>query len=229
MQGDDDSPATYASPPCFMHEVDPVYLGLPEAADFQTCKDVERWRKSERKRLIDERLAVPAGVRSRHGEAIAAGVLAEIGSVRGLIVSAYWPFRGEPDLRPLQQQVAEGGGRMALPVVVEKGRPLEFHLWQQGGALARGIWNIPVPAERAPCRPDVVIAPVVGYDADCYRLGYGGGYFDRTLAVLPKKPRVIGVGFRQARLPTIYPLPHDVPMDAVVTETGIVRPAARVL
>lgn len=221
---DDDIPATFASPACFMHEVDPAYMGLPGPLDLQAWKDVSRWRKAERVRLIAGRLAVPAEKRERQGKAIAAGVFAEIGDVRGRIVSAYWPFRGEPDLRPLLQQIAADGGRTALPVVVETGRPLEFHLWQEGDALSRGAWNIPVPAEHRPCTPDIVLAPVVGYDPACYRLGYGGGFFDRTLATIPTRPRVIGVGYGASKLATIYPQMHDIAMDVIVTETGTIRP-----
>jgi 5,10-methenyltetrahydrofolate synthetase len=224
MIDDEDQPATLASPACFMHEVDPAYLGLPGPLDLQTWTDVARWRKSERERLIAERLAVPAEVRARHGEAISAGVLDEIGDVRGRIVSAYWPFRGEPDLRPLLAEVTARGGRTALPVVIEKGRPLEFHLWQAGDALGRGVWNIPIPAEPRPCAPDIVLAPVVGFDPACYRLGYGGGFFDRTLAALPARPQVIGVGYSAARLATIYPQAHDIAMDVIVTEAGTVHP-----
>lgn len=221
---DDDRPATFASPACFLHEVDPAYSGLPGPLDLQAWTDVNRWRKKERERLIAARLAIPAETRAARSEAIAAGVLAEIGAPEGRIVSAYWPFRGEPDFRPLLAEIVARGGRTALPVVVEKGRPLEFHLWQAGEELGRGVWNIPVPAAHRPCLPDIVIAPVVGYDPACYRLGYGGGFFDRTLAAMAKKPRVIGIGYSAARLSTIYPQMHDIPMDLIVTEAGILRP-----
>lgn len=221
---DDDIPATFASPACFLHEIDPAYSGLPGPLDNQAWTDVNRWRKAERERLITERLAVPAVARLAHGEGIAARILEEIGDLEGRIVSAYWPFRGEPDLRPFLQTVNERGGRTALPVVVEKGRPLEFHLWQTGEPLGRGVWNIPVPAEARPCRPDIVLAPVVGFDAACYRLGYGGGFFDRTLAGMAVRPSVIGLGYSGARLATIYPQLHDIPMNMIVTEAGIVRP-----
>jgi 5,10-methenyltetrahydrofolate synthetase len=109
-------------------------------------------------------------------------------------------------------------------VVVEKGQPLVFRVWAPGDPLERGVWNIPVPAAGPAITPDVVIAPVVGFDPDCYRLGYGGGYFDRTLAALPSRPMVIGVGHSTARLATIHPQPHDIPMQAIVTELGIVEP-----
>ncbi|KQV39945.1 MULTISPECIES: 5-formyltetrahydrofolate cyclo-ligase [unclassified Rhizobium] len=220
---DDDIPATFASPACFMHEIDPAYAGLPGPLDLQTWKDVHRWRKAERERLIAERLAMPAALRLAGDEAIATRLLDEIGDVAGRIVSGYWPFRGEPDLRPLLQAICARGGRTALPVVVEKGRPLEFHLWQAGEPLARGVWNIPVPAVHRPCRPAIVIAPVVGFDQAGYRLGYGGGFFDRTLAALRPCPFVIGVGWAAAKLATIYPQLHDIPMDMIILETGVIR------
>nr|WP_298099984.1 5-formyltetrahydrofolate cyclo-ligase [uncultured Shinella sp.] len=223
---DDDRPATFASPACFLHEIDPAYAGLPGPLDAQAWTDVNRWRKAERERLIAERLAMPVAARLAHGDAIAARVLDEMGDVTGRIVSAYWPLRGEPDFRPFLEEVTARGGLTALPVVVEKGRPLEFHLWQTGEALSRGVWNIPIPAAPNPCRPDIVIAPVVGFDAAGYRLGYGGGFFDRTLAAMSPKPRVIGIGYSGSRIATIYPQPHDIPMDIVVTEAGIVRPQA---
>lgn len=223
---DDDKPASLASPACFLHEVDPAYAGLPDPTDPRDWPQVHRWRTAERERLIAARLAMPAGTRAAFGEAIAAHVLAEIGAAEGLVVSAYWPFRGEPDLRPLLETLAASGGRTALPVVIAKGQPLEFHLWQAGDPLERGVWNIPVPAARNPVLPDIVLAPVVGYDPACYRLGYGGGFFDRTLAVLPRKPRVIGFGYTAARCTSIHPQTHDIAMDLIVTESGVVRPYA---
>ncbi|MBW8298610.1 MAG: 5-formyltetrahydrofolate cyclo-ligase [Hydrogenophaga sp.] len=220
---DDDAPRSFASPACFLHEIDPVYAGLADPPDMTAWADIKRWRTSERQRLIAERLAVPVEIRTAAGEAIAARVLAEIGDVEGRVVSIYWPFRGEPDLRPLMEEIARLGGRTALPVVVEKGLPLEFHSWQSGQPLTRGVWGIPFPAEKRPCIPDLVIAPVVGYDHGCYRLGYGGGFFDRTLAAMQARPKVVGVGYSTAKLSTIHPQKHDIPMDLVVTEAGTAR------
>jgi 5-formyltetrahydrofolate cyclo-ligase family len=107
--------------------------------------EVVQWRKAERQRLIGERLAMNGDVRRRRGDQIAASLEKVIGDVRGLIVSAYWPFRGEPDLRGFMAAVSARGGRCALPVVVERGKPLVFRLWSPGEPLARGVWNIPVP------------------------------------------------------------------------------------
>lgn len=216
---DEDEAPGYASPPCFLHEVDPAYMGAGPAGDLRTRQDVMRWRKAERQRLIEARLALAAAERRRLGGLVAARLAEEIGDPQGLTVSAYWPIRGEPDLRPLLEDVAARGGQGALPVVVAQGRPLVFRAWAKGEPLEPGVWNIPVPREGAEVVPDVVIAPVVGFDGACYRLGFGGGFFDRTLAALPRRPRVIGVGYELAALATIYPLPHDIAMDAIVTES----------
>lgn len=180
--------------------------------------DVARWRKAERTRLIDLRMTLSAEERAGRSQRIAAGLDAAIGSPEGRIVSGYWPFRGEPDLRDWMDRVRRRGGRIALPVVVAKGQPLEFRCWSPGDKLERGVWNILVPAQGPAVLPDVVIAPVVGFDSARYRLGYGGGFFDCTLAAMQGKPLVIGIGYREAAIATIYPQPHDIPMDVIVTD-----------
>jgi len=209
-------PADYASPPCLMHDTEAG--GSPEPAGDLAWRDVARWRKGERARLIEERLAVSADVRAAMATRISAGLDAAIGAIAGRTVSLYWPFRGEPDLRPWMASVISRGGRVGLPVVVEKARPLVFRAYAPGDRLEKGVWNIPVPAEGETVLPDIVIAPLVGVDPGRYRLGYGGGFFDRTLAALPGTPLAIGVGYETQRIPTIYPQPHDIPMDLIVTE-----------
>lgn len=187
--------------------------------------EVMRWRKAERARLIAARLAVPSRVRKSFGERIARLLEEAIGDPAGLTMSTYAPFRGEPGLTALIESVLARGGRHALPVVIERGRPLVFRLWAPGEPLERGIWNIPQPPACAEVAlPDVVIAPFVGFDGECYRLGYGGGFYDRTLASMPKRPRVFGIGYAHAALATIYPQPHDIAMSAIVTEDGILIP-----
>ena len=216
----------YASPACFLHEVDPDYLGYPPEPDAQQRRDVARWRKAERERLIALRLAVDPATRQEETGRIAQGLDGTIGEVAGRIVSAYWPFRGEPDLRRWLERIHARGGRCALPVVVGKARPLVFREWRPGAPLSRGVWNIPFPAEGQEVAPDIVIAPLVGFDRGGYRLGYGGGFFDRTLAAMAPKPLVLGVGSSRLAIPTIFPQPHDVPMDAIVTEKAVLpRPS----
>jgi 5-formyltetrahydrofolate cyclo-ligase len=217
--------ASFASPPCFMHEADPAYSGL--TVDPRQSMDVARWRKAERERLIAARLALPIDVRTEHARLLARDLDHLIAAITTApVVSLYWPFRGEPDLRPWMEAACARGVRVALPIVVEKAQPLVFREWQPGCTMARGVWNIPYPENGTPLEPGIVIAPLVGFDPAGYRLGYGGGFFDRTLAALTAKPVAIGVGHPVCAIPTIYPQPHDIPMDWIVT--GVEAPRQRV-
>ncbi len=213
---DDPEFAEYSSPPCFLHELTADYRVAEKPAP--EWADVACWRKAERKRLLDERLDLTVDERQARSARIVANLDRVVPSLAGRILGIYWPFRGEPDLRNWAIRAMEAGARIALPVVVEKHKPLEYRLWSPGDPLERGVWDILVPVEGAVVHPHVVIAPVVGYDGGNYRLGYGGGFFDRTLAVLPGKPLKIGVGYAQSKLPTIYPQPHDIAMDMIVTD-----------
>ncbi|MGH9552936.1 MAG: 5-formyltetrahydrofolate cyclo-ligase [Terriglobales bacterium] len=143
--------------------------------------------------------------------------------LRAACIGFYWPFKGEIDFRPLVCSLLSLGAEAALPVVTEKRQPLEFWSWRPRMKLQRGIWNIPIPGERCTVQPTVLLVPLVGFDRAGYRLGHGGGYYDRTLASLVQKPLSIGVGYDLGRLQTIHPQPHDIPMDAIVTERGVER------
>jgi 5-formyltetrahydrofolate cyclo-ligase len=189
---------------------------------------VRGWRKAERDRLVAARLALPRAEREAANAAIATALAALTHRRAGRLVGFYWPFKGEFDPRPLARQLVGQGIRVALPVVVEKKAPLVFREWRPGIRMVPGIWQIPVPADGPPVLPDLVWAPVVGFDPAGYRLGYGGGYYDRTLVVARPRPVAIGIGYERQRLATIQPQPHDIAMDAIVTEAGAVfeRPAA---
>lgn len=217
-EDDEDLPASFASPPCFLHELDPGFAVLRSGSDPLLRPDVLRWRKSERDRLIRERVAIPPAERRALTVRIATALDEVLGSLAGVTVGVYWPMRGEPDLRPWMERVAERGGFCALPVVVQKRAPLAFRTWRRGERLEPGFWNIPVPAAGREVTPAVVIAPLVGFDRACYRLGYGGGYFDRTLAQID--PVAVGVGFECGRVASVHPQPHDKPMHWIVTEAG---------
>ena len=212
-------PRGYASPACLAHELDADYTGGAEPGP----RELARWRRGERERLIAARLAVPAAERAAVAEGVARALDEMVEPGPGAVISAYWPFRGELDLRGWLERAVARGATAALPVVVAKGRPLVFREWRPGAAMARGVWNIPIPAEGAEVIPDVVVAPLVGFDPGCYRLGYGGGFYDRTLAAIPRPRLVIGVGLPLAEIRTIHPQPHDIPMDAVVTGEDRVR------
>jgi 5-formyltetrahydrofolate cyclo-ligase len=178
------------------------------------------WRKAKRLELLEMRMAVPSAQRDTWSAQIADHLLEQILASGAKIVSAYWPIRGEPELRPLLRALAEHGVRTALPVAIALRQPLVFREWKSGDRLERGLWKIPFPADGAVVIPDVVISPVVGFDPANYRLGYGGGFFDRTLAILPERPLVLGVGYSMAAIPTIHPQPHDIAMSRIVTERG---------
>lgn len=137
-------------------------------------------------------------------------------------VAAYWPIGGELDLRPLMSELHGNGTSVALPVIVAKGAPLVFRRWSPDEPMVQGEWRIPVPAPASPTlHPQVLLIPLVGWDPAGYRLGHGGGYYDRTLATLEPRPLAIGVGLEAAHLETIHPQPHDVPLDVIVTERGV--------
>lgn len=188
----------------------------PRPGKDSAWSEVSAWRAAERERLIRMRLDLGAENRERRSRDIATALDSAIGEVRDRIVGTYWPFRGEPDLRSWGESVIARGGRLALPVVLEKNTPLEYRIWSPGDPLERGVWNILIPSRKTVVRPDVVIAPLVGFDEARYRLGYGGGFFDRTLAAMQPGPMTIGVGYRECRMPTIHPQPHDIAMDAIV-------------
>jgi 5-formyltetrahydrofolate cyclo-ligase len=189
---------------------------------MENWEEVRKWRRLMRTELLSRRMAIPRG--ENETVRLVRDLICEDFSELGhACIGFYWPFKGEIDLRHIVQGFQERGAEVALPVVVERQHPLEFWLWHPGMKLERGIWNIPIPRERNPVRPTFLLVPLLGFDAAGYRLGYGGGYYDRTLASLDPKPVTIGVGHELGRLETIYPQPHDMPMDVIVTGTGISR------
>lgn len=188
--------------------------------------DVARWRKAERTRLRAERLDLSAEDRAAVARAIAVHldriVEDRFGGPAGHVISGFWPIKAEPDLRFWMESLHARAARVALPVVEVPSTPLVFRAWQPGARMERGHWNIPVPAAGAErLMPAIALAPLVGWDGEGYRLGYGGGYFDRTLAAARPRPFVIGIGLQSSRLATIVPQPHDIRLDAIVTEAGI--------
>ncbi|HTT79690.1 MAG TPA: 5-formyltetrahydrofolate cyclo-ligase [Stellaceae bacterium] len=183
---------------------------------------VKRWRRGERERLVAWRQAAPAADRRRWSERIEAALRVAIGERPGAL-GVYWPFRAEFDPRGLIDWAVAAGRTVALPVVIDKAGPLEYRAWRPGEPLVDGVWRIPVPERREIVAPTVVLAPLVGFDRAGFRLGYGGGYFDRTLATLQPRPLAIGVGFAAQELATVYPQPFDVAMDLIVTEAGTRR------
>lgn len=218
-------PGRYASPPCMAADVAPEYFD-PLATNPQQAIDVARWRKAERKRLLTARQAMRVADRQAASAALAERlsdlIANRLGGAAGRILSAYWPIKGEPDLRNLMAELHGKGVILALPVVETRFAPLVFRRWTPETRMVRGDWNIPVPPDTAErLIPDIALAPVVGWAQGGWRLGYGGGYFDRTLASLAPRPVTVGIGLQAACLPSIYPQPHDIPLDFIVTEAGL--------
>lgn len=189
-------------------------------ADFS---DLKAWRKSQRERLVAARMALaPAFVESARRR-IDAALLRSFPGLATSRLAFCWPIRNEYDARHLVRTLRERGALTALPVVVAPKQPLVFREWHPGVKLERGPLDIAYPAGSPEVVPTAVLLPMNGWDDGGYRLGYGAGFFDRTLASLAKKPVVIGTAYEIAHLETIHPQPWDIPLDYVVTERGVYR------
>jgi 5-formyltetrahydrofolate cyclo-ligase len=198
-----------------MHEVE--RLAPPRSGNWE---DIKAWRKQQREMLLKGRVQDPEERRLRSAPILEqlAVELRALAGARLPILGIYWPFRSEIDVRELAHQHLEAGGIVALPVVAEKNAPVQFWRWRPEVPMSRGLYNIPIPGEREEVAPDVLIAPLVGFDRQGYRLGYGGGYYDRTLAASQPRPRTLAIAFAEAELETIYPQPHDIPMSRIITD-----------
>jgi 5-formyltetrahydrofolate cyclo-ligase len=183
--------------------------------------EIKVWRKQQRAELIAQRVALEAERRLQMNAAITAHIEAGFTALAGMTIGFCWPFKNEYDARFVIRHFRDLGAAAALPVVIAKATPLQFRAWWPGAPMSKGVYDIPIPDGTPLVMPDAAIVPMNGFDAQGYRLGYGGGYFDRTLDAASPQPLAIGVAFELAGLPTIRPQPHDVPMDFVVTEAGI--------
>jgi 5-formyltetrahydrofolate cyclo-ligase len=206
-------------------------IGLPQGGDRsksgarlnneQTWPQTREWRKQQRAALIERRVAVPQETLAQWSAAITALIESGFPMLAGMTVGFCWPFKHEFDARFAIRHFRDRGATAALPAVVEKAAPLQFRKWWPGAPMKPGVYDIPVPDGTEIVAPDAAIVPMNGFDEQGYRLGYGGGYFDRTLSAIAPRPLAIGVCFEFARLPTIFPQPHDIAMDFVVTEAGL--------
>ena len=181
-------------------------------------------KAAARRQARARRQAIPAAARAAAGLAAADHFMTTIPLPAGAVVSAYWPLSDEFDSRPLLDALEKAGYRLALPVVIGAGKPLSFRLWRHGDDMAESSFGVlePLP-DAAEVTPGVLVVPFLAYDAQGFRLGYGGGYYDRTLRALrrsPPGPLAVGLGYA-AQLMT--ELPHDgndEPLDWLVNEQG---------
>jgi 5,10-methenyltetrahydrofolate synthetase len=183
-------------------------------------KELVEWRKAQRAELLARREAVPAALRAQWNEAVTRLLVEGFAALADGVIGFCWPYKGEVDTRFFIYEMRKRGAKAALPAVIAKKEPLEFREWWPGAPMAPGVFDLPVP-QTAAVRPHALLIPPVGFGTRGYRLGYGGGYFDRTLAAMQPQPLKIGVAFEISRMETIHPQPHDVPMDFIVTERFI--------
>lgn len=225
-----DAPRGYASPPCYQHELDPDYVGHTDAdrhdvpGDPESWEAIRQWRVKTRARLKSYRDNLTEIERKGTADAITRH-LHESGLLTGHHgIGFYWPMASEIDLRPMMTDLALNGIELALPVIVGAGKPLEFRRWHPDDVLDdNGTWGIPAPSGQPEVAVTLLLVPTLGFDNAGHRLGHGGGYYDRTLGVMNPRPTAVGIGYEACRLPTIYAQPHDIPMDAIVTDCGVIN------
>jgi 5,10-methenyltetrahydrofolate synthetase len=181
------------------------------------------WKASLRKQLLAKRQAVLDADRKRWQAAITQHLVEGFPQLAGMTIGIYWPYLGEFDPRHALRHFRDRDATAALPEVVQKAAPLQFRSWWPGVPMGRGAYGIPVPLGTALVVPQALLIPPVGFDALGFRLGYGGGFYDRTLASLAPRPLTIGVAFELSRVDSIWPQPFDLALDYVVTERGVFK------
>ena len=179
---------------------------------------LEAAKRAARQIALARRRRLDPGVA---GLALASHVLRGFDWPADAVVSGFWPIGQEIDIRPLLNLLHEKGNQIALPVTPEKGEALTFRLWTPGARLAPEKFGTVRPVGE-PAVPDVLLVPLLSFDARGGRLGYGGGFYDRTLAALPGRFR-LGCAFAAQQVDSVPVGPYDVRLDAVATEAGIIR------
>lgn len=183
--------------------------------------ELRAWRRQLRAELLARRAMLDAAARA----AAQAAVVRHLELLEPVLppgpLAFYWPIRGEIDLRPFVAGLVARGRIAALPVIVGRPAPMVFRRWSPEVPMCTGVWDIPVPAVDTRVTPRIILLPLLGFDRAGYRLGYGGGYYDRTLPTIRPRPLLIGIGFALSRVDTIRPQPHDQRLDLVVTEAGV--------
>jgi len=187
-------------------------------------EDNTAWRRALRQDMTRRRAALAGAEHEALSARIVAHALAAL--PRPKVAAFCWPIKHEPDLRALLASWTSVQVRAVLPVVVAENAPLRFREWTPDSRLAPDRYGIPTPTAGEWLTPGLILLPLNGFDDAGYRLGYGGGYFDRTLAALSPRPLAVGVGFEINRVASIRPEAHDQRLDWIITENGAFRPAA---
>lgn len=191
---------------------------MSDAGDIAALKDVLRAHAR------GVRAAIPASARAAAALRLAGTFAAAFSFPAGTVVAGFWPLRDELDPRPLLAALRQTGSLIALPVTGEKRSALTFRLWAEGARLVHGRFGALIPADGGEeVAPDVVLTPLLAFDRAGGRLGYGGGYYDRTIGALREAKPVFAVGlaFAAQETASVPTGPYDRPLDAVVTEREV--------
>ena len=189
--------------------------------DYDATADAGDWRSGERAKLVCMRELAAQSDRVRWDEGITAHLFSGFELPAETVLGFCWPYRNEYDARTAVLGLRGKGVTPALPEITGKREPLQFRKWWPDAPMRSGAYGIPVPDRTDIVVPDVLLVPMNGFDRRGFRLGYGGGYFDRTIAALERRVVAIGVAYELARIGTIHPHAADVAMDFVVSEAGI--------
>ncbi|MBO6837148.1 MAG: 5-formyltetrahydrofolate cyclo-ligase [Alphaproteobacteria bacterium] len=181
---------------------------------------IYRWRRLCRRTMLARRVATAGTERKAATTVIEAALREILNQTDYTTLGFYWPIKGEVDLRPFVRDTLADRFKLALPYIPVRNQPVRFRRWRPGAPMIQGFWNIPIPEDETCLSPDILLIPLVGFDSQGFRLGNGGGYYDRTLKSAGRRILKVGVGFEKTHLPTIHPQWHDIPMDIVVTESG---------
>ena len=197
---------------------------VPPSAEHDA--DSSAFRAALRRERLAARLAMTPADHSALSDRLATHLAGLLDALPPQTLAFWAPVRGEFDATPLVGDLLAMGWKAAMPVVIASGAPMIFRAWTPTCAMSEDRHGIPIPGDGPAIDPDIVLLPLVVFDTAGYRLGYGGGYFDRTLAALAPRPLAVGVGFEINRIDSIRPEPHDQRLDWIVTENGAFTPAA---
>ena len=192
--------------------------------------DNSQEKRALRKELVEQRLNMPD--REQRCDLLQRVLRIWLVNRPDTVIGAYWPIKGEFDPLPALHRWKEDGEltdqaqlrRIGLPVVDKLHQTLKFHAWFPGCPMEEDAYGIPKPKDTEVIVPTLLFVPCVGYGVGGYRLGYGGGFYDRTLAQLEPRPFTVGLGYTAGFVPDFEPEPHDVPLDAILNDNGVVWP-----
>lgn len=189
-------------------------LNLPSFEPSRDKKSLRRQLQAERQTLIDRHQ------RAMHLQEVLRVYLLER---KELAVGAYWPIKGEFDALPALYRWAEADDKrvIGLPVIDKQTKQLRFQMWFPGCEMEEDAYGIPKPKDTPVFQPTLLLVPCVGYGPGGVRLGYGGGFYDRTLATIEPRPVTVGLAYSHGFVPWLEAEAHDVPLDAIVTDDGL--------